>query len=313
MDGEIMTVTFASKWIVWALVVLTTLTASAGQIKVVSLNIEWFPGKRPRPQPEEITQQSTNTIKTLAELSPDLFIATEICDEQAFRTLLQEATPGLDLHVISNFTDVESGGNRRNQQIAIASRLPAFAGWAEPWQPTMENLRRGFSFAALENTNSGKLILVYGLHLKSNRNETPEEEQANYDIRDASVDQLLAHMAKMETQFAERGIDGWILAGDFNTNHDKQFGDHVIEKLEAAGFWNTWKNTPREQRQTWKAFGEFNPTTFDYIMLKGFGQPDASLRVIPVEVSDHNAVTMMLDLPVPAAVPEDSAPAVVAE
>jgi len=315
-DGEIMTVKFAAKWMVWSFVLMTSLLASAEQIKVVSLNIEWFPGKRPRPLPEEIVQHTANVTKTLAELSPDLLIATEICDEEAFRTLLKSATPGLELHVISNFTDVESGGNRRNQQIAIASRLPAIAGWAEAWQPTMENLRRGFSFAALDNTNSGKLILVYGLHLKSNRSGTPEEEKANFDIRNASIEQLLSHMAKMESQFAERGIDGWIVAGDYNTNQDKQFGDQVIEKLEAAGFWNTWHNTPREQRQTWKAFGEFKSTTFDYIMLKGFGQPDAVLQIVPAEVSDHNAVTLMLDLPVAAvaAAPEVSEePAAVAE
>jgi endonuclease/exonuclease/phosphatase family metal-dependent hydrolase len=181
------------------------------------------------------------------------------------------------------------------------------AGWAEQWVQTMENLRRGFSFAALENPNSGKLILVYGLHLKSNRSDTPKEEKANYDIRNASIDQLLAHMAKMEEQFAERGIDGWIVAGDMNTNHDGQFGDQVITKLAEAGFWNTWANVPAEQRHTWKGHDEFKPTTFDYIFTKGLGQHDAELQVVPADVTDHNAVTLMLDLPEKEPVPAETA------
>jgi endonuclease/exonuclease/phosphatase family metal-dependent hydrolase len=146
--------------------------------------------------------------------------------------------------------------------------------------------------------------MVYGVHLKSNRSSTPDEELLNYTIRNESVDQLIAHMARMETQFADRGIDGWIVAGDFNTNHDGTFGDRVITTLEANGFWNSWVNTPPAQRPTWKGRGPFGPGTLDYIMTRGFGLPDAQLIELPSSVSDHNAVIADLTLPSSVDTPE---------
>jgi len=269
----------------------------AGEIKIVSLNIEWFPGQKTRPSPDEIQRHMADTRETLAELAPDILIATEICEEAAFRDVLQ-AVPGLELHVISNFKFSEDeDASRRNQQIAIAARLPALAAWAEPWQTTMDQLRRGFSFVALENPESGKLILVYGVHLKSNRSNSPEEEQMNYDLRDESIRQLLSHMEKMEVQFAERGIDAWIIGGDFNTNDDGRFGDNVVKMLMDAGFWNSWSNTAGEDRFTWKERGQFSSTTFDYVFTKGLGEQNAQLFVTGDNVSDHNAVVLYVDLP----------------
>jgi len=269
---------------------------TAETVKVVAVNLEWFPGQRPKSHWIASWRHMNKVKASLTEVSPDILIATEICDTNAFLRVIKPVN-NLDLHVASNFTDVEDGGDRRNQQIAIASKFKAFAGWAEPWEQTVENIRRGFSFAALENPASGRLLLVYGLHLKSNRSKTPEEEQQNYDIRDASIKQLLAHMKKMEMQFAEKGIDGWIVAGDFNTNHDGRFRDHVISMLEEDGFYNSWKNTLAENRYTWRGRGDFGSTTFDYIMTKGLGERDATLHINSDSVSDHNAVILSIDLP----------------
>jgi len=263
---------------------------------VTALNFEWFPGKRPLPTQEEITQHIADTSKSLATLGADIFIATEVCDAEAFRTALNIASPDMELHVISNFSDLESGADRRNQQIAIASRLPAVAGWAEAWIPTSEQHRRGFAFAALKNPATDGLIMVYGLHLKSNRSETPEEAQINYDIRDASAEQLIKHAKLMEEKFADQKIEGWILAGDINTNHDGHFGDHVVAMFDEAGFVNTWKNIPADQRHTWKGNNRFSPGTLDYIFIKGFGEPSAKIIEIPREVSDHNAVNVVIEL-----------------
>lgn len=275
---------------------LTCTQGNAEPVKIVAMNLEWFPGQKPRPHWISSWRHINKVKAALSEVSPDILIATEVCDADTFRSVLKSSI-GLDLHVISNFVDVEDGGDRRNQQIAIASRYKAFAGWAEPWKQTMENLRRGFSFAALENPFTGRLLLVYGLHLKSNRGATPELQQMNYDIRDASIAQLIAHMNKMETQFSEKGIDGWIVAGDFNTNHDGRFGDHVVAMLEAAGFHNTWKKTAPENRHTWKSRGPFASTTFDYIMTRGLSEQEAVIHVTNDSVSDHNAVVLTVEMP----------------
>jgi endonuclease/exonuclease/phosphatase family metal-dependent hydrolase len=263
---------------------------------VTALNFEWFPGKRPQPTQEEIDQHITDTAKSLAKLGADIFIATEVCDAEAFRISLNKASPDMELHVISNFSDLESDADRRNQQIAIASRLPAVAGWAEAWIPTSEQHRRGFAFAALKNPATGGLIMVYGLHLKSNRSGTPEEAQINYDIRNASAEQLIKHAKLMEEKFAGETIEGWILAGDINTNHDGLFGDQVVELFNEAGFLNTWKKTPPAERFTWKGNNRFSPGTLDYIFLKGFGDVESRIIEIPGEVSDHNAVSAIIQL-----------------
>jgi hypothetical protein len=285
----------------------TLLPATLPAATITALNLEWFPGRRPQPTPEEMTSHLADTKAGFARAAADIMMITEVCDEAALREVIAEAVPGSELHVISNFTDVEDGDNRRNQQIAIIARLPAVAAWAEAWIPTSEQHRRGFAFAALKNPATGGLIMVYGLHLKSNRSDTPEEAQVNYDIRDASIRQLIEHMHAMQTRFADATIEGWVVGGDINTNHDGVFGDNVIALLEEAGFWNTWKNTPSEGRHTWKGNDRFQPGTLDYIMTKGFGQPDASLITIPREVSDHNAVFVTIPL-AEAPVTEPAAP-----
>lgn len=278
-----------------------TIPLNAAPQNVVALNIEWFPGKWSQPKPEDMANHIEETRPVLEALAPDIFIGTEICDETAFREVIGGIT-GLTLHVISNFRDADDDPERRNQQIAIAARLPAVAGWAEPWVQTMDGLRRGFAFAALENPETGRLILVYGLHLKSNISNTPEDAQRNFDIRDAATKQLLEHAALMEQKFADRGIDGWIIGGDINTNHDGRFGDHVVDMIIDAGFWNTWKNVPAEERHTWKGrVDRFAPSTLDYIFLRGLGEPDARLIVVPESISDHNAVAVHVDLPAPVA------------
>lgn len=281
---------------VWGLTVLLVSAAWTHAATVTALNFEWFPGKRPQPSQQEIDLHITDTAKTLATLGSDIFIATEVCDAGAFQVALKKASPDMELHVISDFSDLESGADRRNQQIAIASRLPAVAGWAEAWIPVSEQHRRGFAFAALKNPATDGLIMVYGLHLKSNRSETPAEAQINYDIRNASAEQLIKHVNLMEEKFAGQKIEGWILAGDINTNHDDHFGDRVVAIFGEAGFANTWKNIPAAERHTWKGNDRFPPGTLDYIFLKGFGDQDARIIEIPREVSDHNAVTATISL-----------------
>lgn len=284
------------RWVVAsATLLLSALTVPA--ITITALNLEWFPGRRPLPSPEEIASHMVDTKAALAKVTADIMIITEVCDEASLRAIVKEVMPDGDVQVISNFTDVEEGDNRRNQQIAIVSRLPAHAAWAEAWIPSSEQHRRGFAFAALRNPETGGLLMVYGLHLKSNRSDTPEEAQENYDIRDASIRQMIDHSRAMEKKFAGEKIDGWIVGGDLNTNHDGQFGDRVIALLEEDGYWNTWRNVPAAQRHTWKGNDRFNPGTLDYVLLKGLGGPDARLIVVPREASDHNAVSVDITVP----------------
>lgn len=260
-------------------------------LRVVSWNLEWFPGKSMQPTSETETAQMLAVQTAMKEIAPDIFVVSELRDWAALHDVVS-VVPGLEVNVVSAFPTAETG-ELWLQQVAIASRLRCIAAWAEPFRPTIPALSRGFAFAALQEPGTNRLILVYSVHLKSNRARNQEETETNFRLRDESIRQIFAHMDTMKSvMFKNAEIAGWILAGDFNTNHDGQFGDRVVETIEAGGFWNTWKTTPREKRLTWRGNDRFEPTTFDYIFLSGFGNPSAVLLETPRETSDHEVVAV---------------------
>lgn len=288
-------------WQYAGLALLVSVTAFAAPLKVATLNLEWFPGQSARSLDEEEAARHIDEAQAVFEaINPDILVATEVCDRAAFEEAIS-GMEGMELHVISNFVreqDETATNPLRNQQIAIASRMKPVAAWAEPWAVTIDGLSRGFSMVALENPETGKLLVVYGLHLKSNRSNSPEDAQLNYDLRDESTRQLIEHMNRIERDFATVGVEAWIIAGDVNTNHDGVFGDRVVEMIEDAGFWNTFSRVPAEERHTWKGrYSYYPPGTLDYIFVKNLGEPDAVVSEVPYSISDHNAVIVEIELP----------------
>ena len=267
---------------------------SSPALTVVSWNLEWFPGHRANSTPAEEKIHMKAAREALKQLNPDIFIGIEIKDEDSFKKLVS-VIPGLKVYVVSNFR--VSNNQKGLQQIGIASKWPAQSAWSEPWINVVNKLPRGFSFTALENTNTHKFLMVYGLHLKSNlnRGKGEQEDQENRALRNESARQLIIHTESMEKIYRKENIEGWIIGGDFNTNDDGQFtNDHVIVNFAEAGFWDTWNNIPKEKRLTWNGKGRYKPTTFDYILLKGLGRPSAELRPEFQDVSDHLPVVVKL-------------------
>ena len=270
--------------------------SGTGPLKVISWNMEWFPGKRPTASAAEVTAHMKAGQEALKALDPDIFIGVEINDWNAFHEVCS-VVPGLTIHVVSSFIDPQSG-EIRPQQIGIASKLKCQGAWWEPWKANVPNISRGFSFAALEDPADKSLIMVYGNHLKSNRgSDTPEGAKSVADMRNEQAKQLLGHMKLMAQAYTKYPIRGWIAGGDFNTNHDDQFPlCQVVGILTRSGFHNTWLNVPKEKRLTWRTEpgGRFEPTTFDYLFAKGFGEPTASAIESDPSVSDHLAVQLLL-------------------
>ncbi|MEP2774512.1 MAG: hypothetical protein ABJQ29_16315 [Luteolibacter sp.] len=272
----------------------------AEPIRTVTWNMEWFPGGRPYASKEERADQTKGAVKIIEKLAPQILLAQELTYEKAFVDLVKEV-PGMKVDVFSKFLDPQTG-KPGPQQCAIASTLKANSAWFEDFAPTenLPNLRRGFAFAALEHPDGG-LMMVYSVHLKSNRgSETPEGEQDVANTRAESVKQLIAHKAAMEKKFAGEEIVGWLIAGDFNTNDDGQFTKcTVVKDLVAAGFHNTWDETPKEQRLTWRNDPKdtrFKPTTFDYMMTIGFKEKQAkAFTDVPLDISDHLPVMLLLE------------------
>lgn len=271
-------------------------SALAAPLKVITWNMEWFPGKRPTASEKEAAEHMKAGQEALKAMDPDVFIGVEVTDWNAFHEVCS-VVPGLVVHVVSSFRDPESGVIRA-QQIGIASKLKCHGAWWETWKANVPNISRGFSFAALEDPSSKNLIMVYGNHLKSNRGSDSASGAKNVaDMRAEQTRQLLAHREEMVKAHEGKLIVGWLIAGDLNTNHDGQFPQcKVLEMLTKAGFTNTWLDVPKEQRLTWRTEpgGKFQPTTFDYILCRGYGDLKATVIEQPMTVSDHLPVQLIL-------------------
>lgn len=278
---------------------LLSLGQSAFAQKVVSWNLEWFPGKKPDPSdPAVAVEQMAAAQAELQKLQPDIFIGLELRSRAAFDQLVSVVT-GLHVAVVSAFRDEE--GAIAKQQVGIASRYPIHAAWSESWVPTMDRLPRGFSIALIREPKSGKLLTVYGVHLKSNRAISEKEALVNVAMRNESAHQLAHDYDELRRLVVkdEESL-GWIIAGDFNTNHDDQFpGDQTISILEKAGFHNSWAGVPPEERKTWQGEGKFAGTTFDYIMTRDLGATKTSLGSVAEGISDHLPVILKLGASAP--------------
>ena len=273
---------------------------TAEPLRTVTWNMEWFPGGRPYASKNDKLKQTKGAKEILDTLKPHILLAQELTDDKAFEEIIK-SHPGMKVDVFSKFLDPRSG-KPGLQQCAIASTLKAHSAWFEEFAPTenLPNLRRGFAFAALEHPHGG-LIMLYSIHLKSNRgSDTPKGEQDVADTRAESTRQIIAHKNAMEKKFAGEEILGWVIGGDFNTNADGQFPKcTVVKDLITAGFHDTWDKTPKDQRLTWRPSPEdtrFKPTTFDYFMTTGFKETQAKVYAnVPIDISDHTPVMLLLE------------------
>jgi len=269
-------------------------------LRVICWNIEWFPGMTRNPTPEQAAAHAELVKAEIKRLNPDILLAQEIGNWQAFADLVA-VVPGLQPAVVSAFKSEETG-DYWPQQLAIASRLPVFAAWSEEWSAGEAiTPRRGFSAIAALVPDSDKILLFYSLHLKSNRSRSDADAQLNFDTRDESIRQILRHAQDMETVVFKDRIAGVVVGGDFNTNHDGQFGDNVIRMMEQGGFVSSWGDTPRKDRATWRGNDRFEATTFDYIFTKGLGNPKAKLLEVPEGRSDHRPFGIEIAFPSAAA------------
>ncbi len=265
---------------------------SKSKITVVSWNLEWYPGRTIESSPEQQEEHREAAKKELKKIDPDIFLGQEIASWEEFIDLCS-VVPDLQVAAVSHHL---RQGEVARQQTTIASKLPVMAAWFDDWKRASPQPPRGYTAAVVEIPGTDKLVLFYSVHLKSNRANSEDETKSNYEQREESAKQLLAHVEEMETKAFKGRIAGVVIGGDMNTNHDGQFDDDTIEMLTEAGFVNTWEKVPRKNRETWMGSGRFEPTTFDYILTKGLGSPVAELVDIPEEASDHRPVMVEISL-----------------
>jgi endonuclease/exonuclease/phosphatase family metal-dependent hydrolase len=264
-------------------------------LRVVAWNLEWFPGGSPFAKAEEKRSAVARASAHLARLEPDILILQEVTSERSLRQALQ-GHKNLQLHVISNFTNTNPDADTDLvQQVAIASTLPAVSAWTGRWKAGFADPPRGYAFAALR-VSTGEVVMVYSLHLKSNRASTPFEAQLNIAKREDAARQLRQHIRETAPTFAPLKVRGVILGGDFNTNLDNPewISEGTLRELIDEGYHNTWSGVPADRRETWRGNNFFAASTLDFILLRDLDWPAAQVDLLATDISDHRPVIVDL-------------------
>ena len=255
------------------------------QIRATFWNIQWFPGRHPNASARNEQTQINSVRRDIAGINPDILGMEEVRDFSN-ATLAISPLPGFKVDVISNFPPRE--GQHVGQQVAIASRLQPMSAWVELWKAAGPlTPSRGFAFAAYEIT-PGKLLLVYAVHLKSNRGQLVED----IAIREECARQLREHMEAMSGAYGKLGALSWIVGGDFNTAPDEgRFANEKTTRyLTEMGFKWCWQNIPFAQRISLPGQKLYPAACFDHIFYRNAKL--VSARVVPTspQSSDHRPV-----------------------
>jgi endonuclease/exonuclease/phosphatase (EEP) superfamily protein YafD len=264
---------------------------SSTTITAAFWNIQWFPGRRPNASRSEENRQIRAVHRDVAQLTADVIGLEEVRDS-GHAALAIQPLRGFKVDVCSNFPARE--GQQEAQQIAIASRLQPIAAWAEPWKPGGAIMPpRGFAFAAYQ-LSPKQVLLVYALHLKSNRGEIHEDIR----IREESIHQLISHMKTMQGTYGKLGALNWIVGGDFNTTPDEPrfAGEKTVPYLLTDGFSWAWQGIPFSSRITMPADLRYPAAAFDQIFYRGATLARAWVADTSPQSSDHRAVNVVLSL-----------------
>ena len=259
--------------------------------RVVTWNVEWFPGRAPKSTQEAKDSQIAAVQTALAEMKPDILLLQEVRD-QAAAELAMAKIPELKVAVFSKFDG--------QQQVAIATRFPVNSGWSEAWTKTgKDDPPRGFNFAAIELPGDEKrLLMTYTFHFKSNRG--PDSQlQANMAKREAAGRQLGQHIQDIVPKYADQGKLSWLLGGDCNTSLDdpKYESEQTLRALEKGGLKWVFEGVPTTERETLPAEEKYPATTFDHLLYR-------DLELVSVKVptqyplgSDHRPVVAEFKIP----------------
>jgi endonuclease/exonuclease/phosphatase family metal-dependent hydrolase len=284
-----LTALFFAAFLVSSLPAQTPSAAPSFQITVTFWNIQWFPGRRPNASRAEENRQTSAVHADLAQFKSDIIGLEEVRDWE-HATLAVRPLRGFKVDVCSSFPPRE--GQNEAQQVAITSRLQPLSAWSELWKPAGAMVPpRGFAFAAYQLAPR-QLLLVYALHLKSNRGEIHEDIR----IREESMQQLVTHMKAMNNAYGKLGDLSWIVGGDFNTAPDEPrfASEKTIASLRADGFRWSWEGVPFNSRITAPPDLRYPAASFDHIFFRGATLLKAWVANTSPQSSDHRAVNAII-------------------
>jgi endonuclease/exonuclease/phosphatase family metal-dependent hydrolase len=262
----------AMRWFIAAIFWCTCSLNAQDVVRLVTWNLEWFPGKKPAASQEERDKHFMEVASVLPQMRADIIVLEEVRNDEAAQRLAK-LMPGFSVHVTSRFLDSFTH-KLGEQQITILSRFKADSAWSESWKKGWARAPRGYAYAKL--LISGRPLHVYGLHLKSNLGNPVE----NTSKREDAMEQLIEHTK----EYSKPGEGVVVVAGDT-----------TLKKIEAAGFFWTFEGIPPEHRITIPRKGSYPDACFDHIYVRGLGRPVAQvLKNTPG--SDHFPVVVDLTI-----------------
>jgi endonuclease/exonuclease/phosphatase (EEP) superfamily protein YafD len=260
-------------------------------VRLAFWNIQWFPGRHPNASLASERSQIASVHRDMRWINADVIGMEEVRDFDKASIAISPVA-GFKVDVVSDFPPRE--GQDVGQQVAIASRFPPLSAWVEMWKPNGALVPpRGFAFAAYE-VAPRQILLVYAVHLKSNRGEISED----IAIREESMQQLITHIHEMNEAYGKLGDVSCIVGGDFNTApDDSRFGNETTTRtLRDNGFSWCWENIPFARRISLPADKLFPAACFDHIFLRNAKLNSARVIETSRRSSDHNAIFAELQL-----------------
>ena len=252
-------------------------------LRVVTWNLQWFPGGKTATK-ESQDRHIAVVRKEIQKLDPDILILQEVGSQDAIEESLKPLDPNWKTAVISEF---QQGGFISGQQIVIAAKYPALSAWAEPWKRGWAEAPRGYAYALF--SINGKKLAVYGLHLKSNLGNPPE----NTSKREDAMEQLISHIDSKEDRVIK--ADAVVIGGDFNTDDPdsptgQSKGERTFGFLRKAGFSWGYEGIDHPNRITCPAKDRYPAASFDHFWTRGLAKPLASVH--QSTASDHLPVVI---------------------
>ena len=201
------------------LIFLAAQFAAAGELKITTWNLKWFPsGIANRRDPAVESARIIAAASVLKGIDPDVVLLQEVRDEESATRLFDTIAPRLyQIAIVSRFSDNAGLGW---QQVVIAAKRTATMAYARSWKTVgLVDPPRGFAFAVF--TVGSQTLAVYSVHLKSNLTRGDAFRETELDIlkRELAAMQLVEHMENLPTETG-RQPDIVVVGGDFNTNPD---------------------------------------------------------------------------------------------
>lgn len=290
------------------LTVLVAATAAFGKsVTFTTWNMKWFPSGRMDLRIsaafEEFKIAKAGAVLSNAVASVGgpadgtVLIVEEVRDTDVCTNLVAKTgLPKMQLAAVSKFKDPY--GYPLWQQCAIASDLPVVESGYQSWQSEPHvAMPRGFTFAVVGSGD--ELIACFAVHLKSNVNFEGSElgTQSNIYKREYAALQILEKLRELTARYKGR-LTRAVVAGDFNTNEDDELfvSEDTLLSFYGAHFRSCFRGLKKEQRVTHPGSGPYPDCTFDYILYRGFGDIQSRKIGVGAPISDHNPVSVRLDL-----------------